>query len=72
MLRNQHVCQVVMILHNQIILLQGLYRSYSLDQCLYLKPCDGEQAVYAALWPWASDPRRVTLKVGTLALKASS
>ena len=34
------------------------------DQCLFLKSVDGTQAIYAALWPWASDPRRITLKVG--------
>ena len=34
------------------------------DQCLLLKSVDGKQTIYAALWPWASDPRRITLKVG--------
>jgi hypothetical protein len=33
------------------------------DQCLFLKP-DGDQVAYAALWPWASDAQRVTLRVG--------
>ncbi len=34
------------------------------DQCLFLKSLEGRQTVYAALWPWASDPRRITLKIG--------
>ena len=39
-----------------------------LDQCLFLKPgADGEVA-YAALWPWASDATRVTLKVGVASI----
>ena len=39
-----------------------------LEQCLFLKPYGDKQAAYAALWPWASDPKRVTLKLGILAL----
>jgi len=34
------------------------------DQCLFLKPAGAQRVAYAALWPWASDPTRVTLKVG--------
>ncbi len=34
------------------------------EQCLFLKPLDGAHGIYAALWPWASDPTRITLKVG--------
>ncbi len=34
------------------------------DQCLFLKTIEVHGTIYAALWPWASDPRRVTLKVG--------
>ena len=33
------------------------------EQCLFLK-LDGSQMAYAALWPWASDPVRITLKIG--------
>ncbi len=35
-----------------------------LDQCLFLQPYGTPQMAYAALWPWASDPTRITLKVG--------
>ena len=35
-----------------------------LEQCLFLKQGEEGHAVYAALWPWASDPLRITLKVG--------
>ncbi len=38
------------------------------DQCLYLVPSGTNQMVYAVLWPWASDPNRITLKVGTLSV----
>ena len=34
------------------------------NQCLFLSITDERSAVYAALWPWQSDPMRVTLKVG--------
>lgn len=34
------------------------------DQCLFVKELEGGQLGYAALWPWESDPTRVTLKVG--------
>jgi len=36
------------------------------EQCLFLKMGDGQEVAYATLWPWASDPTRVTLKVGIL------
>ena len=39
------------------------------EQCLYVKPIASGQAVYAALWPWASDPTRITLKVGIFQLQ---
>jgi hypothetical protein len=38
------------------------------DQCLYLQPGEAKAACYALLWPWGSDPNRVTLKVGTCTL----
>ncbi len=34
------------------------------DQCLFVKSLDGGPTVYAALWPWASNPTRITLKIG--------
>lgn len=36
------------------------------DQCLFLSRLDDRLMAYAALWPWASDPTRVTLKVGVV------
>lgn len=40
------------------------------EQCLFLKFSDPPQGgIYAALWPWASDPTRITLKIGLLAGK---
>lgn len=35
-----------------------------LEQCLFVKRGEQRQVLYAALWPWASDASRVTLKVG--------
>ena len=35
-----------------------------LEQCLFLKQDADGQVAYAALWPWASDASRITLKVG--------
>lgn len=40
-----------------------------IDQCLFFARGDGQQVGYAALWPWASDATRITLKVGLLELK---
>ena len=34
------------------------------DQCLFLKISTNKPIGYAMLWPWASDPQRVTIKVG--------
>ena len=34
------------------------------EQCLFLKEEANQPIAYAALWPWASNPERVTLKVG--------
>ena len=35
------------------------------NQCLYLAQKGARDVGYAALWPWESDPARLTLKVGT-------
>ncbi|MDP3703274.1 MAG: hypothetical protein Q8R78_02675 [Candidatus Omnitrophota bacterium] len=34
------------------------------DQCLFIKDESNRPIAFAALWPWASNPQRVTLKVG--------
>ncbi|MBI3996227.1 MAG: hypothetical protein HY352_01085 [Candidatus Omnitrophica bacterium] len=34
------------------------------NQCLFLKAMDASVVAYALLWPWESDPMRVTIKVG--------
>ena len=34
------------------------------DQCLFLKEEPNQPTAFAALWPWASNPERITLKVG--------
>ena len=39
-----------------------------LDQCLFVKRDAEGNTTYAALWPWASDATRITLKVGILKL----
>ena len=39
-----------------------------IDQCLFLKSDEPPHTVYAALWPWASDPERITLRVGVFTL----
>ena len=36
------------------------------DQCLYLQLQPDGHGRYASLWPWASDPTRITLKLGLL------
>ena len=36
------------------------------DQCLFLRQREPEPIAYAALWPWASDATRITLKVGLI------
>ena len=33
-------------------------------QCLFCTKEDGRSVAYALLWPWGTDPSRVTLKVG--------
>lgn len=34
------------------------------DQCLFIKEEANRPVAFAALWPWAANPDRVTLKVG--------
>lgn len=34
------------------------------DQCLFLTISTNKPIAFAMLWPWASDPQRVTLKLG--------
>ncbi len=34
------------------------------EQSFYLKEESGDRYLYVALWPWQSDPSRITLKIG--------
>ena len=34
------------------------------NQCLFLKAMDASMVAYVLLWPWESNPMRVTIKVG--------
>lgn len=34
------------------------------EQCLFIKEEANQPIAFAVLWPWASNPQRVTLKVG--------
>ena len=34
------------------------------NQCFFLAQQGAKHVAYAALWPWGSDPTRLTLKVG--------
>jgi len=34
------------------------------DQCLFVSGDATQQSVYAVLWPWESNPKRITLKIG--------
>jgi len=34
------------------------------DQCLFLKQNESQEFIFAAFWPWGSDPERITLKLG--------
>jgi len=33
---------------------------------------DGKQVIYAALWPWRSDPNRITLKSGVIKMVSTT
>ena len=39
-----------------------------IGQCLFFANGGERQVAYAALWPWESDPTRVTLKMGLISL----
>ena len=34
------------------------------DQSFFFKEGEGGKVLYAALWPWASNPEKITLKAG--------
>ena len=38
------------------------------EQCLFVERHAAQRAAYAALWPWASDAAKITLKVGVVIL----
>ena len=40
-----------------------------IDQCLFFAKGQDSQVAYAALWPWASNPEKVTLKIGLCELE---
>ena len=40
-----------------------------IDQCLFFARGDHDEVGYAALWPWASNPQKITVKVGICELK---
>ncbi|MBI4598522.1 MAG: hypothetical protein HY737_09010 [Candidatus Omnitrophica bacterium] len=35
-----------------------------IEQCLFFAKGQDTQVAYAALWPWASNPEKITIKVG--------
>jgi hypothetical protein len=34
------------------------------EQAFFYKRTEGQQVLYAALWPWESNPEKITLKTG--------
>ena len=40
-----------------------------LEQCLFFARGEQNQVGYAALWPWASNPEKITIKVGICELE---
>ncbi len=47
--------------------IQGLIDSMGglrVEQAFFYKQAEGKQVLYAALWPWESNPEKVTLKTG--------
>jgi len=43
--------------------LVGALGGLRIEQSFFYKQ-EGKEIIYAALWPWKSDPRRITLKSG--------
>jgi hypothetical protein len=35
-----------------------------IEQAFFYKQAEGRQVLYAALWPWESNPEKITLKTG--------
>ena len=47
--------------------IQGLVDSMGglrIEQAFYYKEAERQQVLYAALWPWDSNPEKITLKTG--------
>jgi hypothetical protein len=47
--------------------IQGLVDSMGglrIEQAFFYKRAEGQQVLYAALWPWESNPEKITLKTG--------
>ena len=42
-----------------------------IEQSFFYKQ-DGKQVIYAALWPWRSDPNRITLKSGVIKMVSTT
>ncbi len=42
-----------------------------IEQTFFYKQ-DGKKAIYAALWPWQSDPSRITLKSGVIEMVSTA
>ena len=40
-----------------------------IEQCLFFAKGENHQVAYAALWPWASNPAKITLKIGLCELE---
>jgi len=54
--------------------IQGLVDSLGglrIEQSFFYKQ-DGTQVIYAALWPWRSDPSRITLKSGIIKMVSTT
>ena len=51
--------------------IQGLIDSMGglrIGQSFFYKKGEGKQVIYAALWPWESNPEKITLKAGVHSL----
>ena len=42
-----------------------------IEQSFFYKQ-EGKQVIYAALWPWRSDPHRITLKSGVIKIASTA